>query len=221
MKADSKAEIISRVEELSGRITHTSLAILAVDQTPMIPAFICTLMGYIATQGLRIVAWLKEPHVDNTDLIAHATRNIFETHLIYRHLMRGGGSEFMSRMVEELRRDDFDLLDGLVYGRLDSPGFPEDLKEHHSHLRAQNFKRTPTVRELAKESGCEEEYLRFYKLYSKYAHPSIYHLFGDRREVYSQTAIATLTERAVLYLEEAVEEFEKIRDIVLEAAPQA
>ena len=205
MKTTSKAEMVSRVEHLSGRITHTSFAILTVDKVPMIPGFICTLMGYIATQGLRIAQWLKQPHVDNTDLIAHATRNIFETHLIYRHLMTGGGGEFMGRMVEELRRDDFDLLEGLVYGRLDSPGFPEDLKKHHSDLKAQKFKKTPTVVELAKKNGAEEEYRRFYKLYSKYAHPSIYHLFGDRREVYSQTAIQIVVERAVLYLEAAAE----------------
>jgi hypothetical protein len=211
--------MIARVEQLSGRITHTSLAILASDKPPMIPSFICTLMGYIATQGLRIATWLKEPHVDNTDLIAHATRNIFETHLIYRHLMAGGGGEFMSRMVEELRRDDFDLLEGLVFGRLDTPGFPQDLRAHHADLKAQNFKKTPTVRELAEECGAEEEYGRFYKLYSKYAHPSIYHLFGDRREVYSQTAIAIVIERSILYLEEAVKEFEHIRDIVLEVSP--
>jgi hypothetical protein len=212
----SKAEMIARVQDLSGRITQTSLAMMTVDKLPIIPGFICTLMGYIATQGLRIADWLKKPDVDNTDLIAHATRNIFETHLIYRHLMTGGGHEFMSRMIEELKRDDFDLLDGLVFGRIDSPAFPKDLRQHHSELKAQKFKKTPTVRELARECGAEEEYGRFYKLYSKYAHPSVYHLFGDRREVYSQSAIAIVVERAILYLEAAAEEFEKIRDVVRE-----
>jgi hypothetical protein len=212
----SKAEMAAEIEQSSGRITRISFEILTLQKVPLVPGFICTLMGYIATQGLRIAQWLKEPHVDNTDLIAHATRNIFETHLIYRHLMTDGGGEFMGRMVEELRRDDFDLLEGLIYGRLESPEFPQDLKTHYGNLKAQKFKKTPTVAELAKDNGAETEYRRFYKLYSKYAHPSIYHLFGDRREVYSQAAVEIVVERAVLYLEAAVEEFERIRHVLLE-----
>jgi hypothetical protein len=208
----SKEELISYMTELCGSIQQTSLKILSLDRVPTIPGFMVTIMGYIATQALRITDWLKEPHLDSIDLIAHSTRGIFETCLIYRDLLRDRCERFMLRLQEEIARDELDIIEGSLSRYDDISDAPEEALARRDELRAINPPRVRHISDRANDTKADHQYRAYYKLLSKYSHPSIYLLVGDRRQVYSQDALRTVAERAIVYLEAATNDYEGLHD---------
>lgn len=208
----TKEELTAYIAELSARIRDLSIKITIRDSLPTIPSFMVTIMGYIATQGFRLAAWLGEPHLDSIDLIAHTTRSVFESCLIYRHLM-AGGEHFMERLTEEITRDELDLIDESLR-RFDAASAPPELVARQQQLKAIGPPKVLRVYALAEETGAKSEYDAYYKLFSKYSHPTLYLLVGDRRQVYSQTALRLFAERAVIYLEAATIDYERLLDVL-------
>lgn len=203
------AEVTEYVNELSCRLREVGIQLAAGFDLPRIPGLVATIMGYIATQGLRMVDWLREPHLDSIDLIAHTTRNLFEACLIHRHLLRGNGQHFMHRITGQVERDELDIITESLR-RFDPDSAPEALVERRKELEASCPPKVLRVPDLAKEAGWQQEYESFYKLFSKYSHPSIYLMAGDRRTVYSQQARLLLAQRAAVYLESATNDFERL-----------
>jgi len=188
-----------------------SIQIVRIDSLPDIPGLVVTIMGYISTQGFRLSDWLREEHVESIDLVAHTTRSVFEAILIYRHLMVDGGEHFIERLTAEIARDELDIIDESLR-RFDDGAAPPELLARQQQLKLINPpKKVLHVSSLADEIGERREYNTYYKLFSKYSHPSLYLLVGDRRAVYSQQALRLLTERAVVYLEYATNDYERLQ----------
>ncbi len=211
----SKKELISRITELCGSIQQTSFKILLLDTTPIIPGFMVSIMGHIATQGHRIIDWLREPHLDNIDLIAHSTRSIFETCLIYRDLALNDGQFFMDRVKQEVMRDELDIIEGSLLRFEHEKDAPQEVRDRRDILLAQNLPKVRRVFDRAKDTNSEYQYKAFYKLLSKYSHPSLYLLVGDRRYVYSQDAMLILADRAAVYLEAANADYSQMASALL------
>jgi len=212
----TRKELADEIEGLAGKLSNTSMTIICQPIVPQIPGFVCSFIRYQATQAYRIAEWLRKEHVDDTDLVAHATRTLFESTLIFGHLLKGGGSHFIDRLVSETMADHFDILRGTVGDESRLSYFPPDLASHYRALKKKQFKRTPSTKELAKECGAETEYKTHYSHMSKYSHPSLYQIAGDYREVYSQHAMIHFASRAVEYLNAIITDSEKIKNIVVE-----
>lgn len=216
----TKEELTAYLDELSSWMRDISIQLVVIDSLPVIPGLVVTIMGYIATQGFRLAEWLREPHSDSIDLVAHTTRSVFEACLTYRHLMVGGGEHFMERITAEIARDELDVINESLR-RFDLASAPAELIARQRQLEATNPPKVPRVSDLADETGARDEYDRYYKLFSKYSHPSLYLLVGDRRQVYSQQALRLLTERAVIYIEAATNDYEGLRNALFERNERA
>jgi hypothetical protein len=211
----TKEELTAYIGQLSARMRDISIKLVVRDPLPTIPGLMITLMGYIATQGFRLAEWLAEAHLDSIDLVAHTTRSVFEATLIYRHLMVGGGERFMQRIIEEITRDELDIIEESLR-RFDTASAPPELAARQQQLKAAGPPKVLRVCDLAAETGATSEYDAYYKFFSKYSHPTLYLLVGDRRQVYSQVALRLLTERAVIYLETATNDYERLLDAMSE-----
>lgn len=205
----TKEEVTAYIGELSARLRDISVKLIVIDPLPPIPGFMITIMGYIATQGLRIADWLKEPHLDSIDLIAHTTRSVFEACNIYTYLMADGGQHFMERLTNEMKRDELDLIKDSL-SRFDAASAPAGLVARQKELEAECPPRNLKVWQLAEKAGAQSEYKTYYKTLSKYSHPTVYLLVGQRDHVYSQGPLRLLAERAVIYLEGAVKDYEEL-----------
>jgi hypothetical protein len=214
IEGGSKEELTVYIDELSAQMSDISRQLVVLDPLPVIAGFVVTIMGYIATQGFRLASWLREPHVDSIDLVAHTTRNLFEASLTYRHLMVDGGQHFMDRLTTEIARDELDIVKESLR-RFEATSAPPELVSRQRQLEATNPPKIARVSDLAEETGAKSEYDAYYKFFSKYSHPSLYLLVGDRRQVYSQYALRVFTERAVTYLEVATNDYERLRDVIL------
>lgn len=212
----TRKEFADEIERLGAHLRDTSITILTQEKVPHVPGFACSFIRYQATQAFRIAGWLRQEHVDDTDLVAHATRGLFESSLIYGHLMKDGGRSFMQRLTQEVAADHYDVLKSTAPDEATLNQMPKEFVDQYELLKKQGFKKTPSVRDLAQENGAEAEYRRFYSHYSKYSHPSLYQIAGDYRDVYSQRAVLLFASRAIEYLKAIIEDTDAIRDVVLE-----
>lgn len=215
-----REKLADEVDRLAGALRDISIRILSQDNVPDIAGFTCSFIRYQATQGFRIAEWLRNDHVDDVDLIAHATRGLFESALTYAHLMKGGGVNFFKLMTGELAADHFDTMKAYkaICGGSE---LDEEFEEQLAKYQYMKLKKTPSVRAMAAEAGAENEYSEMYSYYSKYTHPTLYHLVGDYREVYSVEACLIFGDKAVYYLGKIIKDSQKILDIVLSHNEQA
>lgn len=116
---------------------------------------------------------LDEP----SDVLAWAARNLFEINLIVRFVLLSG--ENLNRWMAEMAGDERDMLLGILAISNDAaPEHQQTLRDRISEiegiLRRHNLeaKKPLQVRALASAVGMENEYEAFFKLYSKYIHPS-------------------------------------------------
>ncbi len=209
----TRQQLAEKIQDLASQLRSVSFQILFFDEVPPIPGFVCSFIRYQATQGFRIAEWLKKSHVDDVDLIAHATRGLFESSLLYWHLMKGGGADFLKNMASELGADHFDTMKAMKAicggGQMD-----EDFEKQLSDYEALKLKKTPPIRDLAKKVGAEEEYKATYSFFSKYTHPTMYQLVGDYREVFSVEACLIFGDRAAWYLRQILDDSTKILEFV-------
>ena len=185
---------------------HRTSLDLAFRNLPLRTGLLLNCCNYVLTRLYRIIDWGKEEHADNTDLIAYSCRCIFEAGLMLRHY--GSAEDAVVRMKVEMLHDDYEILKGST-NFLGSPteATKEIFIELESRTASKNDK-TPPYRELAQRHGWLSEYDAFYKLYSKYAHPSAYYLVADHRIVHHGMVREIFLDRAVVYSEYFLKEFE-------------
>lgn len=194
----SRETSLKELRELDAQL-HSIHLQLACHDLSITASLLTRCGGYILTRLKRIIEWGEQPHVDDTDLIGYSCRCIFEACLMLRHYGRRKGKEMVDLMKAETLRDDFDILESSIHF-LGSPtpetqGVFDEYKERKTSLPT----KTPSYRQLAASSGASEEYDAFYKLYSKYVHPSAYYLMGDHRQVHSGEVRDIFLDRAVIY----------------------
>jgi len=205
----SRETSLKELRDLDARLHHTQIQ-LACQNLPAVVRPLTTCGNYISTRVKRIIEWGEEPHVDDTDLIAYSCRCILEACLMLRHYGKSQAKEMYELMRAETLGDDFDILKCSV-NFLGSPT-PEtqEIFDEYETRKASPPKKTPRYLVLADECGAKEEYEAFYKLYSKYAHPSAYYLMGDYRQVHAGWVRDIFLDRAVLYTGYCTEEMSRI-----------
>lgn len=119
--------------------------------------------------------------LDN-EKIAWSTRNLFEINIILRNLLE---QNLLPKWISYRISDEVDMLQGLKkYSSLENEQTQvlvnriEELREYADRNNIQLVGQTNT-RELAKKVGLDDEYVAFFKFYSKYVHPTSWSLNVD------------------------------------------
>lgn len=201
----SQHSSLTELKQIDKRMHHVSLQLAAQALSPTCGLLI-SCCNYVLTRIKRIIEWGEEEHVYDADLIGYSCRCIFEASLMLRYY--GKMENPVARMKAEVLFDDYEILKGSV-AFLGSPTL--ETQEIFDELEKRNppkSDKTPSYRKLAKASGWESEYDSFYKLYSKYAHPSAYYLLADHRVVHAGMVRDIFLDRAVIYSNYIMEEME-------------
>jgi hypothetical protein len=114
---------------------------------------------------------------DSPDLIALPARNLFELNIIVRYVLTS--DENLARWVAEVATDERAILEGILkLSQGDSPEAERPLRERLTQIDAtlkrqgKSARPTQQVSALATAVNLKMEYDAFFKLYSKYVHPS-------------------------------------------------
>lgn len=142
------------------------------------------LLLYASDQADRLGQWVNEP----IDLIAWATRNLYESNLTVRHLLQK--DDHFLRSVAERAKDEMEIYEGLIGLDGISNSNAQILKEKIQSIKAvaqkngfnlSNFKLLGAS-DLARKVGMQNEHKSFYKFYSKYVHPSAWLMNASKDE---------------------------------------
>jgi len=125
-----------------------------------------------------------------TEYYAWITRNLFEIYLIILYIL--SSPEHLRNFFKQRAMDEIQILEG-VKELAESPHQQEviilesrinEIKKVLFKHEAQMTKHLPTAK-LAKITGMEKEYKAFFKLYSKYVHPSSWVVNAKPEEAHS------------------------------------
>jgi len=147
-------------------------------------------IGLVSTRLLRTISRdlrLAAPQFKK-DIFAFAwrTRNIFESVLLLAYTY--SNAEFAAQFAAQKLGDERTILDGFT--SLADPSMPEvqllrDRSEKASRVLAKHgFDRASPWRmdQVAASVGMKDEYAGFYKMYSKYVHPSAWGVLSEPDE---------------------------------------
>lgn len=118
-----------------------------------------------------------------TDLVAWATRNLFELNLSVRYILMS--EDNASRYLAESAKDEQQVLEGFL--SLSDNESVEARKVLQDRILAIDalatrhgieLRKPLSTSDLAKVTGCAAEYTALYKLMSKYVHPSSWLVCG-------------------------------------------
>jgi hypothetical protein len=213
---NSREDFADAIAKIADDLKIISIELAVQRNLPPIPAYTGSFLRYYTTQAYRIAAWLREEHAESIDLIAHATRGLFEASCIFAYLMEDRGVHFIKRMTEEALADHFDILKSSFPTSKDLESQSESFIANYHDLKEKRLKKTPPMRELVKIVGAENEYKEYYSHLCKYTHPSLYQLVGDYRQVYSVQAILLFTSRAIQYLKTMEVEAKSLLKLVVD-----
>jgi hypothetical protein len=190
---------LTELERLQATLTQTLLRLRVHDPLPLLVGLLMNVGSYVATHIHRLRDWGSRPDIDDLDLIGYSTRCIFEADLMLEYYGRRGPEAMIALIKGEIDRDDFDILTSVVAFLRAPTAETESIFADHARRMESKHPRTPPFHNLAAETGAADEYKSFYKLYSKYAHPSAYLLMADRREVWAGHVRDLFLDRAVRY----------------------
>lgn len=150
---------------------------------------LCKLVSYAASLTETLISFLKM----SIELNAWTARNLFECYLIASYIISdiSNAKEFLAQKAT----DELEIYESLL--TLKHSGTTKDAEkpvlERMEHIRNTMKKHSLaklnhwTVSRLAKQTGNKEEYDVFFKLYSKYVHPSSWLINGEKSEFDNQT----------------------------------
>ena len=190
------------LEELKGLETKLFRGIWLLNdnppRSPLVP-LLKQIIPYAIAQIQRLEVSGSKPDLDDVDLIGYSTRCLFEANLLFRYYAEHEQIEMCDLIQCEMEADDLDILTGVIEFLGKPTERTQQLFSEHSNRKANKGKKTPRISDLAKNTGQDKEYKAFYKLYSKYAHPSAILLMGNYHNVRTEMVREFFMDRAVEY----------------------
>lgn len=184
--------------------------ILESERATMLPKLLCNLGEYVIRQSARLFEYES---VDEIDLAAQAARGIAEATL-FLHYFTSGPSASLNLLLEFVARDFDDITEGATrfkttdaHTPLESPRVLQAAGALH-----QRRSKAPGFAQLARQFGAEEEHRSFYKLYSKFVHPSPYFVFGNRSGDTERQLMKIFADRALVYTREFADRMREVVD---------
>ncbi|UQN08432.1 DUF5677 domain-containing protein [Deinococcus sp. QL22] len=169
---------ISEVAEAFRKIAQTAIETkLIVSQSRRdedVKHIMINMLSYVSRQCTYIAQDVEQP----IEKIAWAVRNLFELNLEFRSIQV---LQSWKKYIAARARDEVDMLEGILSFADDQETDPaktliariEELKAIAQRNGFDISKRDQTnYRQLAVISGVEQEYLGFYRFYSKFIHPT-------------------------------------------------
>ena len=190
---------LKELEQLETQLTQTLIWLRVQDPLPTLVGLLMNIATYVTTHIHRLRDWGARQDIDDLDLLGYSTRCIFEANLMLQYYGAFQPQQMYDLMRGEVDRDDFDILQSVVRIHASPTQETQPFFDEHACRSHSKHARTPNFFELARRTGAEDEYNGFYKLYSKYAHPSAYLLMADRRHVWSGYVRDIFLDRAVRY----------------------
>lgn len=190
---------LQELKELQTRLTHTLIQLRVEEGLSTLVGLLMNVGVYVTNHIHRLHDWGSRPDIDDLDLIGYSTRCIFEANLMLEYYCQHQPQEMYDLMRGEIDRDDFDILESVTTFHGSPTAETQSIFDDYGRRKKSKHPRTPSFSTLAIQTAAEAEYKSFYKLYSKYAHPSAYLLMADRRAVWSGFVRNVFLDRAVRY----------------------
>ena len=134
----------------------------------------------------RLKGWLH----DSTELLAWSARNLFELNLLVRYVLQSEGH--LHHFAGQCGKDEVQILEGVLVlseNALNPEAkFLQDRIKEVKKTAARHdleLKNPISVFDLAKAVGVTTEYKAFFKLYSKYVHPSSWIVNGASERIHA------------------------------------
>lgn len=162
--------------------------------------FLHNFVVYTAIQIKYLSVTLDFP----TEFHAWIARNLFELSILARYVSLSADN--LKEYSTELPNDEIEILEGMK--EIVPPEEKATLHDITDRITAlknvtANYDRVlhryKSTANLAKKTGMEKEYNAFFKLYSKYVHPSAWLIHGSTERVHRDEIKKTFLVQALLY----------------------
>jgi hypothetical protein len=180
----SPADLVANLKDLTLQLAKIASNVQPIDKTDYLRFSLGNIVLYCSTQTELLITRYDVP----IQIIAWITRNLFECYLLCEYLATDPTKA--KEFVMQKASDELDINEGLI--TLAEPGTTSSnlqlIQDRNDHIRTTLNKHSSqginhwTVRTLAERANKKEEYKAFFKLYSKYVHPSSWLINGKSEE---------------------------------------
>lgn len=185
-KEGTQADIEAHLKAILAQLEHVTAEIRRSRQKNDYTLILHNTTAMAALQVSRLSRWLNEQH----DMIAWVARNLLELNLLLRYAL--ASEDNLKRLMADYIVDTMQIDKGFM-GLNNDPAHQEPYQQrikYHQDYAVQNGlaleKMAVKPSDIAKGIGMKAEYDAFFKINSKYVHPTSWRLIG------SPTATATL-----------------------------
>lgn len=180
----SDADIIANIKRISELLGDAASKVHIKDKDDYIGFALQRLAMYVQRQLQQLASLYNGP----IELHGWFARNLFETYLLCEYLLRD--TNRAKKFIAQKGIDELQISEGLLSLSKD----PKDPSAAPVKARIDHIRRTLakhglaesshwSVSMLAKDVGCREDYEAFFKLYSKYVHPSSWTVNAEPSEI--------------------------------------
>lgn len=205
-------ELLDELGTLEDEIRSAADTILGSPEASDLVSILCNLGDYVVLQSSRLRRYGR----DDIDLVAFSARGIMEATLLLLYFTCEHTAS-LPLLLQHVACDFNDIVKGiraLEETDSDVSGNTQALEEICVDDTAP--KRSPRFAELATRFELKAEYQAFYKLFSKYVHPSAYFLFGERDDTTIADLHHTFVKRGVGYMRMFAHHLFRLIDVLSE-----
>lgn len=177
-------QLKANLNQIVDQLSEASSTINISDGNDYLNFAIKTLISYSAKQVDQLSKNIDAP----IDLLAWKARNLFECYLLCKYITIDNSKA--KELVKQKAVDELQIYEGLLelhHSGVD-PSVKKPIEDRMSHIRStlKKYKLKEsqhwTVGFLATKVNERNDYQAFFKLYSKYVHPSSWLIMGDESE---------------------------------------
>ena len=167
---------------------------------------------YNILKSLSVETYKVLNSLELNENLAWSTRNLFETNIILRNILE---NNMIEKWVSNRLTDEIQLLEGLKSYSNQEIEHTEILNGRIEEIKSYAIENSinlvghTDMRTLSKNVNLEEEYLGFYKFYSKYVHPTSWSINVDDETKNSNEFKNILLINNQKYLIDSVERIKK------------
>lgn len=177
-------ELISNLIQIQVKLTNIGSTITILNRNDYVGFGVKNIVIYAAKQVEQLCSYLDAP----IEILAWKARNLFESYLLSEYIIKY--SSKAKEFIAQIAVDELQINEGFL-GLSDantSDLIKDPILDRNKHIRTTlskhglNESNYWSVPFLAKQVDCVNEYEAFFKLYSKYVHPSSWLINGKKTQ---------------------------------------
>lgn len=184
IKSGTEEDLAINLTKIGNTLVDSASCIKLKDKSDILSYCIRNLVQYSAKQLSRLAQMINDP----IEFQAWVARNLFESTLIIEYLIKKPSAA--KNFISQKATDEIEIYEGMLSLESDMPSSSKkpilDRIQHiQSTLEKHSLEKTKPWQTswLASETGNKDEYQAFFKLYSKYVHPSSWTVLGEQNEI--------------------------------------